>query len=136
MSFQQRGLKSLSFFMLAIGIISIVVGAIMNAFSVDAPAVAGIEDPVTAARVGGVALIVEGALYALTALLGIRSANNPGRVGAFLVLDSIVILANIVGLSLVATSGTGSVWQYILYIVVAVISGIYAVQAHRTRDDI
>ncbi len=132
MMFQQRGLKGLSLFMLLLGLVGIVVGAIMVAFAADAPDVAGVENPIVTAQIG--MMIAEGVLYVITAILGIRAANDPKRIVAFLVFDAIVALANVVGLILVVTGGSGTVWQYILYITVAVIAGVYAVVANRAQD--
>lgn len=134
MMFQQRGLKGLSLFMLLLGLVGIVVGAIMVAFAADAPDVAGVENPIVTAQIGGGMMIAEGVLYVITAILGIRAANDPKRIVAFLVFDAIVALANVVGLILVVTGGSGTVWQYILYITVAVIAGVYAVVANRAQD--
>ena len=70
----------------------------------------------------------------IAAILGIRPANDSKRIVAFLVLDAIVALASVVGLVLAVTGGSGTVWQCILYVAVAVIAGVYAVVANRAQD--
>ena len=134
MMFQQRGLKGLSPFMLLLGLAGIVAGAVMVAFAADAPDVAGVENPIVTAQIGGGMMVAEGVLCVIAAILGMRAANDPRRIVAFLVLDAIVALANVVGLVLVFTGGSGTVWRYILHIAVAVVAGAYAVVAHRARD--
>lgn len=64
--------------MLLLGLAGVVVGAIMVGFAADAPAVAGVENPVVAAQVGGDMLAIEGAPYVITAILGVRAAKRPG----------------------------------------------------------
>ena len=135
MTFHQRGLKGLSIFMLFLGLAGIVAGAIMVAFAADAPAVAGVENSIVTAEIGGGFLVVEGVLYVITGILGIRIAKDPQHIGTFLVFDAIVALANLAGLILVVTGGSGAVWQYTLYLVVAIIAGVYAVLAHRNQNE-
>ena len=134
MMFQQRGLKGLSPFMLLLGLASIAAGAVMVAFAADAPDVAGVENPIVTAQIGGGAMVAGGVLYVATAILGMRAANDPKRIVAFLVLDAIVALASVVGLVLAVTGGSGTVWRCILHVAVAVVAGVYAVVAHRARD--
>lgn len=100
MMFQRRGLKGLSPFMLLLGLAGIAAGA---------PDVAGVENPIVTAQIGGDAMVAEGVLCVIAAILGIRAANDPRRIVAFLVLDAIVALANVVGLVLAVTGGSGTV---------------------------
>ena len=134
MMFRQRGLRGPSPFMLPLGLAGVAAGAVMVAFAADAPDVAGVENPIVTAQIGGGAMVAEGVLYVVAAILGMRAANDPKRIVAFLVFDAIVALASVVGLVLAVTGGSGAVWRYILHIAVAVVAGAYAVVAHRAQD--
>ena len=94
MSSHCKVVKVLSLLMFVLGLLAIIAGAV---FVFAAPAVEGLEgvdDPVGTATALGAVFVVTGVLYLVVAVLGIRGANNPSKLGAFIVAAGVIAAIN------------------------------------------
>ena len=129
MSSHCKVVKGLSLLMFVLGLLAIVAGAV---FVFSAPAVEGLEgvdDPVGIATALGVVFAVTGVFYLVVAVLGIRGANNPSKLGAFIVAAGVIAVINIVEAVLAGVSG-GSAWQNAVLAGVA-LAGVFQASAAR-----
>ncbi len=129
MSSHCKVVKGLSLLMFVLGLLAIVAGAV---FVFSAPAVeglGGVDDPVGIATALGVVFAVTGVFYLVVAVLGIRGANNPSKLGAFIVAAGVIAVINIVEAVLAGVSG-GSAWQNAVLAGVA-LAGVFQATAAR-----
>lgn len=129
MSSHCKVVKVLSLLMFVLGLLAIIAGAV---FVFAAPAVEGLEgvdDPVGTATALGAVFVVTGVLYLVVAVLGIRGANNPSKLGAFIVAAGVIAAINVVEAVLAGVSG-GSAWQNAVLAGVA-LAGVFQATAAR-----
>lgn len=129
MSSHCKVVKVLSLLMFVLGLFAIIAGAV---FVFAAPAVEGLEgvdDPVGTATALGAVFVVTGVLYLVVAVLGIRGANNPSKLGAFIVAAGVIAAINVVEAVLAGVSG-GSAWQNAVLAGVA-LAGVFQASAAR-----
>ena len=129
MSSHCKVVKVLSLLMFVLGLLTIIAGAV---FVFAAPAVEGLEgvdDPVGTATALGAVFVVTGVLYLVVAVLGIRGANNPSKLGAFIVAAGVIAAINVVEAVLAGVSG-GSAWQNAVLAGVA-LAGVFQASAAR-----
>lgn len=129
MSSHCKVVKVLSLLMFVLGLLTIIAGAV---FVFAAPAVEGLEgvdDPVGTATALGAVFVVTGVLYLVVAVLGIRGANNPSKLGAFIVAAGVIAAINVVEAVLAGVS-SGSAWQNAVLAGVA-LAGVFQASAAR-----
>lgn len=129
MSTQSKMVQGLSIFMLLVAIINIVVGLIMLFNAQSAPVIPGISNSVIVAEVGGVVLTVTGLVFLVDAILGLRGAKDPAKLGAYIALSVVIAVVNIAEYLMILFGGTGDSWQYILLACVALLGAYNANQA-------
>lgn len=125
-------IKGLSLFMLAIAVIYLAVGFVMVFNAQSAPVISGVANSAIAAEVGGVIFLISGFIFFIDAILGFRSAKDPSKSKAYIVLSTLIVIVNIAEYAMVTFGGTGSSWQYI---VIACLSLLGAIFARRARKD-
>lgn len=91
-----KTLKILSLLIVLLGIVGLIVGGTLL-FGAGAVAdVEGVESPVATAQALGIVFMVTGAFHLALGFMGTRGANNPAKLGGFIVLCAILVVANIV----------------------------------------
>lgn len=129
MSSECKIVKGISLFLVLIGIVAIAVAAIMFVFAPDAEAL--MEDGAIMARVSGAVLAVAGVFEVVAGLLGVRGANNPAHLKAFIVMATVLCFVNLFEVAMVFMGGEGPVWVNLLYAAVAASGIIYASRAQK-----
>lgn len=125
--------KGISLLALVLAIASVVVGVIALVNAGDTPAELG---GINAAYVTGAVAIVAGILEFATGLMGARGANNPSKMGPFMVLAWIMVVVNLGEVALTVMGGAGTVWVNVLYAVVAAVAAVYAARAKKEAEHI
>lgn len=129
MSSSCKIVKGTSLFMLVLGIAAVAMGVFM---AVSAPAAAGapVENPVMTAQALGVALAVMGVVYFAAGVMGAIGANNPAKLGGFIVLGAVLAVVNAVEAVLCVVSGSPA-YQNIIYAVFVAVAVYYASRAKK-----
>ena len=89
------------------------------------------EDGTIMARVSGAVLAVAGVFEVVTGLLGVRGANNPAHLKAFIVMATVLCFVNLFEVAMVFMGGEGPVWVNLLYAAVAASGIVYASRAQK-----
>ena len=113
-----------------IGAAAVVLAAGIFMF-VNAPATAEVttvENPVVTAEALGAILAVTGAVYLVAGVMGAKGANNPVRLGGFVVVAWVLAVVNAAEAVLSYVSGS-SAWQNVLLAAVAATAAVYASRA-------
>ena len=130
MSSSCKIVKGISLFMLVLGIAAIAMGAFM-AFAAPAASGAAVENPVVTAQALGIVLAVMGVVYLVAGFSGACGANNPSKLGGFIVLAGILAVVNAAEAVLCVMSGVAA-YQNIVY---AVVAAVAAYQASRAKKE-
>lgn len=127
-----KTVKVIALIMLVLGVLSIIFGAVMfmNAGALDTA-----DGGAAAAQTAGIIMIATGVFYLIAGISGALGANNPSRLGTFIVLCVVIMLVNVVGVVLVLTGGSGSPVYNIAYAVVALIAAVCAARAKKDAAD-
>lgn len=133
MSNECKIVKGLSWLIMLIGIASVVIGVVM--FMGAGDVADQIEGGAAAAQTGGIIMVVAGVFEFVTGVMGARGANNPTRLGGFIVSGSIIAVVNIVEIVLIVTGGQGSVWMNAIYVAAALTAVVNASRAKKAALD-
>ena len=124
MSGSQKALKAISIVLLVWGVLMVFLGVFLAAgsqvpgLSAESIDVDGTAMNMATAAVGfGVRTIVAGVVYAIIALLGLRGAKNPRKVGVFFVLCIIGLVLSLIGLGLGIAQGAFQ-WQSLIGVLI------------------
>ena len=133
MSNECKIVKGLSWLIMLIGIASVVIGVVM--FMGAGDVADQIEGGAAAAQTGGIIMVVAGVFEFVTGVMGALGANNPTRLGGFIVSGSIIAVVNIVEIVLIVTGGQGSVWMNAIYVAAALTAVVNASRAKKAALD-
>ena len=125
MSAECKIVKGLSWLIMLIGLASAVMGVVMFTGAGDD---AGVQ---TAA----VVMIAAAVFEFVTGVMGARGANNPSRLGGFIVFAAIIALVNVAEIALIVTGGQGTVWINALYVAAALVAVVCASRAKKAALD-
>ena len=125
MSSECKIVKGLSWLIMLIGLASAVMGVVMFMGAGDA------ADVQTAA----VIMIVAAVFEFVTGVMGARGANNPTRLGGFIVFATIIALVNVAEIALIVTGGQGTVWMNAIYVAAALTAVFNASRAKKAALD-
>lgn len=139
MSGSQKALKIISIIMIVWAVLLVVMGAFLAAGS-QVPGVSGESinfdgtsmDMSTAAIGMGVGFVIAGVIDLIIALLGLRGAKNPKKIGVFFVLCIIGLVLGVVGMAMQVMQGTfqwSSLISLALVLVCTVLAGSIKKQA-------
>lgn len=127
MSGSQKALKVISILLLVWGILMLLLGVFLTAgsqvpgMSAESMDVNGTTMNMATAAIGiGVGTIVAGVVYVVIALLGLRGAKNPRKIGAFFVMCIIGLIFGIAGLVLDIMNGALA-WNDIVSVLIVVV---------------
>lgn len=127
MSGSQKALKVISILLLIWGILMLLLGVFLTAgsqvpgMSAESMDVNGTTMNMATAAIGiGVGTIVAGVVYVVIALLGLRGAKNPRKIGAFFVMCIIGLIFGIAGLVLDIMNGALA-WNDIVSVLIVVV---------------
>ena len=139
MSDMQKKLKLFSFGIMGFGILDVIGGVLMLMASPMAAAMrftigSDVVSGNIAAEVIGVVALVVGVYCLVVGVLGARAANNPRRIGAFRVLDVVLIVASLVEFGLGISTGQFS-WVELALAVLGICALVFAGRAHNEALD-
>ena len=134
MSFSCKIVKVLSLLMMLLGIIGIVAGIVMFLGAPAAEGAEGVADAVLTARVLGAVFAATGAFHVLVGLCGAKGANNPSKLGLFIVLSAALVVVNLVEVG-ISIASMASFWQNAVYAAVAFVCVLAAVNAKSSARD-
>lgn len=118
MSGSQKALKIISIVLIVYAALMLLLGALMAAGS-QVPGMSGTTidmgdgtamDASMAAVALGVGTVIGGVVYLVIALLGLRGAKNPAKIGAFFVLCVIGLVLGVIGVGMSIVQGSLQ-WQ-------------------------
>lgn len=132
MSGSQKALKVISIVLLVWGVLMALLGVFLVAgsqvpgLSAESMDVNGTTMNMATAAVGiGAGIIVVGVVYAIIALLGLRGAKNPRKIGAFFILCIIGLVLGLVSLGMGVAQGTFQ-WQSLIGLVIIAVCAYLA----------
>ena len=128
MSSECKIVKGMSLFMLVLGLLGLAAGIFMFVNAPAAAEVTTVESPVVTAEALGAILAVTGAVYLVAGVMGAKGANNPVRLGGFVVVAWVLAVVNAAEAVLSYMSGS-SAWQNVLLAAVAATAAVYASRA-------
>ncbi|OUO63486.1 hypothetical protein [Collinsella sp. An268] len=129
MSTNHRGVQSIGFVILLMGIISAVAGA---ALFFGAPFAEGvIEDGPAIARLFGIIIAVMGVFQLIAGIIGMRAAKRDNLLKPFTYLCAFIIVVCLaeVGMSFTSGEEMGPVWPYLIYAAVCFSGVVFAGRA-------
>lgn len=129
MSTNHRGVQSIGFVILLMGIISAVAGA---ALFFGAPFAEGvIEDGPAIARMFGIIIAVMGVFQLIAGIIGMRAAKRDNLLKPFTYLCAFIIVVCLAEIGMSFTSGEemGPVWPYLIYAAVCFSGVMFAGRA-------
>ena len=129
MSAECKIVKGISWLIMLVGLVSVVLGVIMFFGAQDAAA--QLENGAASGRIAGVITAVAGVFEVATGIMGARGANNPARLGGFIVFATVIALVNVVEIVLVVTGGEGTIWMNAIYIAAALTAVFNASRAKK-----
>lgn len=133
MSAECKIVKGLSWLIMLIGLAAVAMGVVM--FMNAGDVAAQLEGGPISAQTAAVIMIVAGIFEFLTGVLGARGANNPTRLGGFIVFASIIAVVNVAEIILIVTGGQGTVWMNAIYVAAALTAVFNASRAKKAALD-
>ena len=129
MSAECKIVKGISWLIMLVGLVSVVLGVIMFFGAQDAAA--QLENGAASGRIAGVITAAAGVFEFAAGIMGARGANNPARLGGFIVFATVIALVNVVEIVLVVTGGEGTIWMNAIYIAAALTAVFNASRAKK-----
>ena len=133
MSAECKIVKGLSWLIMLIGLAAVAMGVVM--FMNAGDVAAQLEGGPISAQTAAVIMIVAGIFEFVTGVLGARGANNPTRLGGFIVFASIIAVVNVAEIVLIVTGGQGTVWMNAIYVAAALTAVFNASRAKKAALD-
>lgn len=133
MSAECKIVKGLSWLIMLIGLAAVAMGVVM--FMNAGDVAAQLEGGPISAQTAAVIMIVAGIFEFVTGVLGARGANNPTRLGGFIVFASIIAVVNVDEIILIVTGGQGTVWMNAIYVAAALTAVFNASRAKKAALD-
>lgn len=132
MSRECQIVKGISLFLMVVGILAVVTSVLM--FMGVPLAVSMFKNGEALALVAGTVLGVSGVFEFVAGIMGARAANNPSRLGSFIVLGSILVVVNIAEICLGVFGGQGPVWMNVIYAAAIATAVFYASRAKKNAS--
>ena len=138
MSGSQKALKIISVVLLAYAVVLLLFGVLMAAGS-QVPGLSGSivdwgdgtsVDAAVAAIGVGIGFAVSGLVYLVIALLGLRGAKDPKKIGAFFALCIVGLALSLVGIGMSAAQG-GVQWQSVAGLAIMAVCTFLAAKIRR-----
>lgn len=132
MTFQHRLIWGIGGAALVYGVAMVIVAVITFMGAGQAEALLGVEDAQLTTEVMSVVAGIEGMLFAVAGVLGMRGAHHPEKLAPFITLATVLTAVSLVEIAMVLNGGSGSIH----FDVVAAIWGFVGiVLASRARTE-